>query len=180
MSDNIHGRDGPEPPLRNGQAPNPGSETGDTTQQSKPSDAMDSLRQEGREIASGAKRQISDYAAEQKDLGAEQIDNVAKAVDRAADELEESSPRLARLARGAAEGTHKISETLRDNDIREIVTKVNKFAQREPVVFFSGAVLVGIALSRFLRSSEDDHQVNGTESMDSSKSGDSSRSGRVQ
>lgn len=182
MSDNIQRPSGPDPTMRS-RDPNTGPQTDSRDQASGPSGAsegatggatggaIDSLRREGGEIASGAKRQISEFAAEQKEMGAEQIDNVARAVDRAAEELEQSSPQLARIARGAAEGTHKFSETLRDYDMRGVFREVNDFARREPVVFFSGALLVGVALSRFLRSSEDEHQMHGTGSVDPHRSG---------
>lgn len=171
MSDNIQGTGGPEPTARSGQNPNAGPRKDEPERRSDPPSAMDSLRREGSEIASGAKRQIGEYAAEQKEMGAEQIDNVARAVDRAADELEQSSPQLARIARGAADGTHKISETLREYDMRGIFREVNKFAKREPVFFFSGAVLIGVALSRFLRSSEEEHEIHGSESSNPNRSG---------
>jgi hypothetical protein len=44
---------------------------------------------------------------------------------------------------------------LRQRSVRELVDETNDFARREPALFFAGAIVAGIALSRFLRSSEE-------------------------
>jgi hypothetical protein len=111
------------------------------------------VRQRGSEIASTAVEQAETYAYEQKKAGAQHVANFARAVERAADELEGSSPELAQYAHSAASTVSRFSDTLRQSNVRELLDEANDFARREPALFFGAAIVAGMALSRFLRSS---------------------------
>lgn len=117
--------------------------------------ATSEMRQKGGEVASTAVEQADRYATEQKEAGAEHVASFARAVDRAADELERSSPELARYAHQAASSVDKLSDTLRQRSVRDLIDESNDFARREPALFFGAAVIAGMVISRFLRSSED-------------------------
>jgi len=116
------------------------------------------VRHQGEEIAATALEQADQYASKQKEAGAEHVAHFARAIDCAAGELEGTSPELARYARRAASSVDRLSETLRQRSVRDLVDETNDFARREPALFFAGAIVAGIALSRFLRSSEE-HQT---------------------
>jgi len=111
------------------------------------------VRQQSSEIASTAMEQAENYASEQKEAGAQHVANFARAVERAADELEASSPELAQYAQSAASTVTRFSDTLRQSNVRELLDEANDFARREPALFFGAAIVAGMALSRFLRSS---------------------------
>jgi hypothetical protein len=111
------------------------------------------VRQQGEEIASTAVEHADRYATKQKEAGAQHVESLARAVDRAAGELESTSPELARYARRAASSVDAFSDTLRQRSVRDLIDDTNDFARREPALFFAGAVVAGIVLSRFLRSS---------------------------
>jgi hypothetical protein len=113
------------------------------------------VRHQGEEIASTAIEQADQYATKQKEAGAEHVAHFARAMECAAGELEETSPELAGYARRAASSVDRFSNTLRERSVRELVDDTNDFARREPALFFAGAIVAGIALSRFLRSSEE-------------------------
>jgi len=111
------------------------------------------VREQGEEITSTVLAEADRYASEQKDAGARHVASVARAVERAADELEDASPELARHVHGAAQQVERLSDTLRQSNMRELLDDANDFARREPALFFGAAVIAGMALSRFLRSS---------------------------
>jgi hypothetical protein len=77
---------------------------------------------------------------------------VASAVDRAAGDLEEASPHTARLIRQAAARVEDFSSQIRDRSVDDLVVTARDFARRQPVAVFGGAVVAGILLSRFLKS----------------------------
>jgi hypothetical protein len=92
-------------------------------------------------------------AEEQKSAGAERIGAFGKAVHGAADELGKEAPGAARYIHSAAEQIEGVSSRLRDSSIDDLLSRVNRFARRQPAAAFAGSVVVGLALSRFLKSS---------------------------
>lgn len=135
------------------------------------------VRDQGKEIASTAMEQADRYATEQKETGAQHVANFARAVDRAASELESSSPELARYAHKAASSVGTFSDTLRQSSVRELIDETTDFARREPVFFFGAAVMAGLAISRFLRSSEN-HEAERRPSGNGAASAGTTASGR--
>jgi hypothetical protein len=45
-----------------------------------------------------------------------------------------------------------VADTVRERDVRELVGEVQDFARRQPTLFFGGAVVLGFAALRFLKS----------------------------
>lgn len=135
------------------------------------------VRDQGEEIASTAMEQADRYATEQKETGAQHVANFARAVDRAASELESSSPELARYAHKAASSVDTFSDTLRQSSVRELIDETTDFARREPAFFFGAAVMAGLTISRFLRSSED-HEAGRRHSGHGAASSGTTASGR--
>lgn len=113
------------------------------------------VRHQAHEITATAVEQADQYAARQKEAGAEHVANLARAVNRAAGELEGTSPEPARYARQAASSVDSFSSRLRQRSVQELVADVDDFVRREPALFFAGAVMAGIVVSRFLLSSEE-------------------------
>jgi hypothetical protein len=103
--------------------------------------------------AADAKARVEDAAERQKQAGAGQADHMAKAVHRAADELQDQMPKAAELVHSAASQLEKGAETLRNRGVGELMTDVNNFGRREPLMLFGAAVIAGFAAARFLKSS---------------------------
>jgi hypothetical protein len=99
------------------------------------------------------KDKARDVAEEQKSAGAERIGAFGKAVHGAADELSKEAPAAAHYIHSAAEQIEGVSSRLRDSSIDDLLSRVNRFARRQPAVAFAGSVVAGFALSRFLKSS---------------------------
>jgi hypothetical protein len=106
------------------------------------SDATQSVKDKARSVAE-----------EQKSAGAERTDAFGKAVHGAPDELSTEAPAAARYVHSAAEQIEGLSSRLRDGSIDDLLSRVNRFARRQPAAAFAGSVVVGLALSRFLKSS---------------------------
>ena len=115
------------------------------------SDAKDQVT----ELAGGVADQARGIVEEQKSAGAERLSGFAHAVHRAAGELEDEVPVAAEYVRDAAAGLESVSRALRQRSVDDIIGTLEDFARTQPVAFFSGAVVAGFALSRFLKSSAD-------------------------
>src|SRR3546814_8495932 len=53
----------------------------------------------------------------------------------------------------AARGREGFAQTLREKDLDGLVEDVGDFARRQPALFLGGAVALGFAMSRFLKTS---------------------------
>jgi hypothetical protein len=110
------------------------------------------LRSEASSFASGATEKARSLAEDQKNAGAERLSTIASAVDRAAGDLEEASPHTARLIRQAAARVEDLSSNLQNRSVEDLVDSARYYARRQPLAVFGGAVVAGILLSRFLKS----------------------------
>lgn len=111
------------------------------------------------ELGSTAKQFASDAAAsaqsaieEQKSLGAEYVASVAGALHRAAGEFDREVPFAAKYLHQTAEQIEHAADAVRNRKARELVGEVESFARRQPALFFGGAMLLGFAALRFLKS----------------------------
>ena len=106
--------------------------------------------------AEEVKERARSLAEQQKEAGAEQITGVARAVRGAAGELESQLPRAAEYINDAAARLEGAAASLRNRSAEDLLGDVERFARNQPAAFFGGAVLAGLALSRFLKSSSPD------------------------
>jgi hypothetical protein len=131
----------------------------------KAADFGDTVAQATREQAAGFKQAAQNYASdasekvasamrEQKSAGADYINGIAQAVHRAAGEFDREIPQASQYIHKAAEQMESLAETVRQRDPRELMGEVQDFARRQPTLFFGGAMLLGFAALRFLKSAE--------------------------
>jgi hypothetical protein len=107
--------------------------------------ASDFMGQVGQELGKTADRQ--------KLQGAEAIAGLAHAVSTAAAELEAQSPQAARYVRDAAEKIDLFSSNLRNRNVDDLLRALSDLARSQPALFMGGAVAVGFAVARFVKSS---------------------------
>jgi hypothetical protein len=141
------------------------------------SDVADQVTQAAKdqasELGSTAKKFASDAAAgaqsaieEQKSLGAEYVASVAGAMHRAAGEFDREVPFAARYLHQTAEQIEHAAEAVRNRKARELVGEVEDFARRQPALFFGGAMLLGFAALRFIKSApENSRSMSGSSEM---------------
>jgi len=120
-------------------------------------DQASQLGSTARDIASSAKDKVEtavqEQVTQQKSLGADYIGSIAQAATRAAHEFDNDLPQAAHYIRQASEQIQGVADTVREHDLRELVGEVQDFARRQPTLFFGGAVVLGFAALRFLKSS---------------------------
>ena len=124
------------------------------------------VSQQAAAIGEEAKAQVGELAekakgmaSEQKDLLARQLVGLSGAIDRVANELEGENEASAQYVRMVADGANRLTSTLRDNNVDDILAMAQDFGRKQPVAFLGAAALLGLAASRFvLASAHRDHQ----------------------
>jgi len=104
------------------------------------------------DMANSAKKKVEAAVSQRKSIGADYIGSIAQATGRAAHEFEAELPQAAHYIRQASEQIQGVADTVRERDVRELVGEVQDFARRQPTLFFGGAVVLGFAALRFLKS----------------------------
>jgi hypothetical protein len=107
-------------------------------------------RQDGHDHAGRAADRARHALEEEKDAGADRLAELADAIRGAGEKLGEELPGTAHFAETAATNLREASESLRTRRPEELVEAVSDFARRQPALFFGGAIVAGIALSRML------------------------------
>ncbi len=118
----------------------------------KAKDAGSQLAGAAQDFANNAQEKMGDAVAQRKSIGADYIGSIAQATGRAAQEFETNAPQAAKYIRQASEQIQGIADTVREHDVRELVNEVQDFARRQPTLFFGGAIVLGFAALRFLKS----------------------------
>ena len=104
--------------------------------------------------AEALKDTAADFAEAGKATGAERIGRLGRAVHGAANEIGRELPQAAEYVRTAGDGLENAAAHLRDHSVQDLFESFNRFARRQPVAAFAGAILAGFVLSRFLKSSQ--------------------------
>jgi hypothetical protein len=104
------------------------------------------------DMANHAKDKVEAAVSQRKSLGADYIGSIAQATERASHEFDAELPQAAHYLRQASEQMKGVADTVRERDVRELVGEVQDFARRQPTLFFGGAVVLGFAALRFLKS----------------------------
>ncbi|MGL4962800.1 MAG: hypothetical protein ACRC67_16330 [Inquilinus sp.] len=115
--------------------------------------ATDTAAGSFRKTGDTIRQAVHDVAGRQKQAGAEVMDATGRAIRSAADDLEEQSPAVADLIRSGAERVSSTASALRERDVDELFESAGRFARERPAALFGVAVVAGLALSRFLKSS---------------------------
>ena len=117
---------------------------------SEASAQVDQLTGQAKEQLAQATEHVRGIASEQKDLFAAQVGGVADAMGRVASDLESNNGASAQYARMIADNAQKLSSSIHDNSVDELMSMAQDFGRRQPVAFLGAAALLGFAASRFL------------------------------
>lgn len=111
---------------------------------------------EGREAAAQGVEKAAAAIDDQKSNFAAQIADISQAAHNTADDLREREQGyVADWVEQAADGLHRVSESLRDNDLKTMYGEVEDFARRQPAIFIAGTALLGFAAARFAKASSE-------------------------
>jgi vacuolar-type H+-ATPase subunit H len=112
-------------------------------------------KEQAKDMANQARDHVQTLVGEQKDQAAERLGSLAQALREAGQKLNEGQQAgdFGRYADRAAQQVERLSNYLRDNDLRSFVRDTETFARRRPEVFLGGTLIAGLMLARFLKAS---------------------------
>ena len=105
-------------------------------------------------IGSQATDKVNNIIRDQRAAGADYVKGFAQAVHRAAGEFEQDIPQASRWIHGMAGHIDSVADAVREREPRELLNDVQDFARRQPALFFGGAMILGFAALRFLKSGQ--------------------------
>lgn len=113
---------------------------------------------QARHVASDAVDQVRHMAESQlsssKERVADEIGTVAQALRSTADQLRnQNRSGVTEYVSGAADRIESASRYLNSRDLGQVVSDVERFARREPLIFLGGTFAIGLMLGRFLKAS---------------------------
>ena len=134
-------------------------------------EAADSVKEEAisqfdnlKEQAGGQLAEVTDkaksFAAEQKDVAGDQLGGVAAAISKVAGELHDQ-PVIAGYATDLAGGIKRVSDTVKNRNVDELLAMAEDFGRTQPVAFLGAAALAGFVASRFVLSSANRRKADG-------------------
>jgi hypothetical protein len=104
------------------------------------------------DFATTAKDKVDEAVTQRKSMGADYISSIAQATQQAAQAFQTDLPQAAQYIRQASEQIQGVADTVRQRRMRELAGDVQDFARKQPTLFFGGAVILGFAALRFLKS----------------------------
>jgi hypothetical protein len=104
------------------------------------------------QVAGAAKRRTLEAMEQQRLAGADRMGNFARTTHKAADRIGEDMPLAADYVHDAARRIERLSDTLRDRSIDQLIGDVETFARTQPIALFGASIAAGFAISRFLKS----------------------------
>lgn len=120
----------------------------------------DELKHEANALAREARDQVEQVtekakglAEEQKQALVNQLDGVSTSLDKVAGELEGKGESSAHYVRMVADGASRLTSTVRDNSVDDILAIAEEFGRKQPAAFMGVAALLGFAASRFVGAS---------------------------
>ncbi len=108
------------------------------------------LGEEAKAQLDKAAKKAKGMAEEQKQVIVDQLDGVTSSLDKVAGELEQQGESTAHYVRLVADGATKLTATVRDNNVDDILGMAEDFGRKQPVAFMGAAALLGFVASRFM------------------------------
>ena len=137
------------------------SQSGSVTDAAK--DALAQVKESAGAVAGDAIGQVKDKAAsvldEQKTTLASGVASVADSIRQVGENLGNSGENnqvaafAGKYGENLASQIEKFSSYIDDKELKELVTDVEQFARRNPLLFVGGAVALGVLAARFMKSS---------------------------
>jgi ElaB/YqjD/DUF883 family membrane-anchored ribosome-binding protein len=142
----------------------------DVARSGEGSRTAEDVKEAGREMAESGKQMLSDAKSKVTEVlsgvaaeAGERLDStksrIADQGDRMAESLRDVASRdeehgiPSRMLESVASGLTTMTDTLRDADPRAMMSGVQRFAQRNPVLFATGAAVAGLLIARALAGS---------------------------
>jgi len=141
-----------EPNMGSGRTPSPSDRS--------PSDSASGMAAKSHEVAGQLKdavvdqaNQVRDRAQSAKEHTADRIRGVATQFRSMGDTLREEDPVIAKVATRASDSIESVAKYVGSASTQSFIRDTEQLARRQPLLFFGGAFLAGLAAGRFLKSS---------------------------
>ncbi len=122
----------------------------------KLAEAGDAVRGETAHFVEQATETVASKVEEKTEAVSHSLDAFASAIRKAADDLgEQDQSFAAKLAGQAADGLQSFSQTLAGKSPEDLLHSARDLGRTNPTAFLAGAILAGVAIGRFARSSAD-------------------------
>lgn len=125
--------------------------------------ALESAKQESRELVGEAKERLAAEATTRKNRVAKELQHLGEALDRSADEMEQHDSVLTEPLRQAATFCTRSADSVSRKGTRELVSQVERFGREQPLLFFGAAMAAGFLTTRLLRSTTSKEEREPTE-----------------
>lgn len=113
-------------------------------------------QRQAKEVTSDLQAQAQKMVSEQKEMARNGLMDMVSAIRTAADDLEgHQQGQFANVARGLASGLEDFSQSIGRRNFQDMLSDAQRFARDHPAAFFGGAVLAGLAVARFAKSSSE-------------------------
>jgi hypothetical protein len=122
------------------------------TVKAEASEQLGAIKEEAQSQFADATEKAKGFVGEQKDVAGDQLGTVANAISKVADELQDQ-PVVAEYAHDLADGIRRVSDTVKNNNVDELLAMAEDFGRTQPVAFLGAAALAGFVASRFVLSS---------------------------
>jgi hypothetical protein len=115
--------------------------------------AVATVKQETATFAEAARDKARETVEARKDVATQTLGDFANAIRKAGDELANADQTMAgRVVAHAADGLEGFVRSVSDKKPEEMIVALREFSRRNPTTVIAGSVLVGVALSRFFKS----------------------------
>lgn len=112
-------------------------------------------KSEAADVLNAVKAEALDVADKQKEAAVSGLNAFAGAVRKASDDLKSNDQTVVSQFLGhAAEGLESAARSFGSTEPGQLLAQVREFARNNPSMFIAGSVLAGLALGRFIRSSD--------------------------
>jgi hypothetical protein len=115
---------------------------------------MDEAQNKVDETINVAQQEAKSMLGSQKGRAAESLGGIAQALRQTGEQMQDGQQAaMAQYAQRAADKIEQFSSQLQNKDVDQLLADVEGFARRRPEIFLGGALLLGFAAARFLKSS---------------------------
>jgi hypothetical protein len=115
---------------------------------------LQQTQQKAGQVVEQARTQVMDQLSSQKERAAGSLESVAQALRQTGQQLrEQNQGAVAGFAEGAADTVERFTGYLNQRNVDQMISEVENFARRQPVLFLGGAFALGFMAARFLKSS---------------------------
>jgi len=118
---------------------------------------FEQLQQTAQQQIAETGEQAKAFVTDRKGEATESLEHVSKAVRHVANDLGQTgeTAAVAGYVRDIAGGIDRLSETLRNNSVDQLVGMAQDFGRRQPLALLGAAAVAGFAASRFIMASAD-------------------------